>query len=365
MFYRESGDFKTTYAKDTQTFPIKLDRVGYYTILAVALIVIPLLLITDAGGSANYWTNAIFLPFLIWAIASIGLNILVGYCGQLSLGSGGFMAVGAYASYKLMTSFPDLSILIVVILSGAVTAGVGILFGLPSLRIKGFYLAVATLAAQFFLVWLFNKVPWFYNYSASGQITAPTRSIFGFEVTGATATPEAKYLFCLVLLIGVAWVARNLTRGRIGRSWMAIRDMDIAAEIIGVEPLKTKLTAFGVSSFFIGIAGALFFSVYLGAVEVGEAFGIQKSFLLLFMVIIGGLGSIFGSIIGAAFMVLMPVLLKNIMVGQLNWATDIAAHFEFVVVGALIIIFLILEPHGLAQLWRLLKEKLRLWPFPH
>jgi len=225
MFYRESGDFKTTYAKDTQTFPIKLDRVGYYTILAVALIVIPLLLITDAGGSANYWTNAIFLPFLIWAIASIGLNILVGYCGQLSLGSGGFMAVGAYASYKLMTSFPDLSILIVVILSGAVTAGVGILFGLPSLRIKGFYLAVATLAAQFFLVWLFNKVPWFYNYSASGQITAPTRSIFGFEVTGATATPEAKYLFCLVLLIGVAWVARNLTRGRIGRSWMAIRDM--------------------------------------------------------------------------------------------------------------------------------------------
>ena len=365
MFYRESGDFKTTYSKDTQTFPIKLDRMGYYVILAIAFIVIPTLLVLDTGGSANYWTNAIFLPFLIWAIASIGLNILVGYCGQLSLGSGGFMAVGAYASYKLMTAFPDLSIIIVVILAGLITAGVGILFGLPSLRIKGFYLAVATLAAQFFLVWLFNKVPWFYNNSASGQISAPTRSFFGFEVTGATATPEAKYLFCLVILIAVAWVARNLTRGRIGRSWMAIRDMDIAAEIIGVAPLKTKLSAFSVSSFFVGIAGALFFAVYLGAAEVGEAFGIQKSFLLLFMIIIGGLGSIFGSIIGAAFMVLMPVLLKNIMVGQLNWATDIAAHFEFVIVGALIIIFLILEPHGLAQLWRLLKEKLRLWPFPH
>ncbi|MEO1918880.1 MAG: branched-chain amino acid ABC transporter permease, partial [Paracoccaceae bacterium] len=222
MFYRESGDFKTSYAKDTQTFPIKLDRIGYYVILAIAFITIPVMLITDVGGGANYWTNAILLPFLIWAIAAIGLNILVGYCGQLSLGSGGFMAVGAYAAYKLMTSFPDLSIFFIVIISGAITAGVGILFGLPSLRIKGFYLAVATLAAQFFLVWLFNKVPWFYNNSASGQISAPTRSIFGFEITGATATPEAKYLFCLVLLIGVAWLARNLTRGRIGRSWMAI-----------------------------------------------------------------------------------------------------------------------------------------------
>ena len=365
MFYRESGDFKTAYAKDTQTFPIKLDRIGYYIILAIAFVVIPTMLITDVGGGASYWSNAVLLPFVIWAIAAIGLNILVGYCGQLSLGSGGFMAVGAYASYKMMTSFPDLSIFIIVLISGAITACVGILFGLPSLRIKGFYLAVATLAAQFFLVWLFNKVPWFYNYSASGQITSPKRSIFGFEVTGATATPEAKYLFCLILLVGLAWVARNLTRGRIGRSWMAIRDMDIAAEIIGVAPLKTKLSAFGVSSFFIGVAGALYFAVYLGAVEVGESFGIQKSFILLFMIIIGGLGSIFGSIVGAAFMVLMPVLLKNIMVGQLGWAIDIAAHIELVIVGVLIIIFLILEPHGLAQLWRLLKEKLRLWPFPH
>jgi len=146
---------------------------------------------------------------------------------------------------------------------------------------------------------------------------------------------------------------------------MAIRDMDIAAEIIGVNPLGAKLSAFAVSSFYIGVAGALLFSVYLGAAEVGEAFGISKSFLLLFMVIIGGLGSIFGSFAGAAFMVLFPVLLKNIMVGQLGWATDIAAHFEFVIVGALIVIFLIVEPHGLAALWRVTKEKLRLWPFPH
>jgi len=240
-----------------------------------------------------------------------------------------------------------------------------VLFGLPSLRIKGFYLAVATLAAQFFLVWLFNKVPWFYNYSASGQISAPERSVFGIIVTGPQTEAWAQYMFCLVFVVLLAWIARNLTRGAVGRKWMAIRDMDIAAEIIGVNPLMAKLTAFAVSSFFVGVAGALFFSVYLGAVEVGEVFGIQKSFLALFMIIIGGLGSIFGSFAGAAFMVLLPVLLKNILVGGMGWPTDLAAHLEFVIVGGLIVIFLIVEPHGLAQLWRLAKEKLRLWPFPH
>ncbi|HIP22721.1 MAG TPA: branched-chain amino acid ABC transporter permease, partial [Rhodobacteraceae bacterium] len=334
MLYREAGDFKKSYAEDSQTFPLKLDRYGYYAILAIAFLVVPFVI-------NDYWASAVLIPFLIWSIASLGLNILTGYCGQLSLGTGGFMAVGAYASYKLMTSFPDLNIMIIVLLSGAITASVGVLFGLPSLRIKGFYLAVATLAAQFFLVWLFNKFEWFYNYSASGQISAPTRSMLGFEVTGATASAPAKYLFCLVLVVLLAWVARNLTRGRIGRSWMAIRDMDIAAEIIGVNPLKTKLTAFAVSSFFIGVSGSLIFTVYLGAVDVGDTFGIQKSFLVLFMIIIGGLGSILGSFIGAAFLVLMPVLLKNVMVGILHWPSDIASHLELVIIGFLIMLTLI------------------------
>ncbi|MCV2867610.1 branched-chain amino acid ABC transporter permease [Defluviimonas sp. WL0002] len=358
MFYREAGDFKTSYADDSQTFPIRFDRLRYYAVMAVAFGVIPFFI-------NDYWANAVFVPFLIYAIAALGLNILTGYCGQVSLGTGGFMAVGAYAVYKLMTAFPDVSILIHVLLAGGITAMVGVLFGLPSLRIKGFYLAVATLAAQFFLVWLFNKVPWFYNYSASGQISAPERTILGQAVTGANTTAPAKYLFCLIILVALAWLARNLTRGTVGRKWMAIRDMDIAAEIIGVNPLTTKLSAFAISSFYIGVAGALFFAVYLGAAEVGEAFGIQKSFLILFMIIIGGLGSIFGSFAGAAFMVLMPVLLKNLLVGQLGWATDLAAHLELMIVGALIVIFLIAEPHGMAQLWRLAKEKLRLWPFPH
>jgi branched-chain amino acid transport system permease protein len=252
-----------------------------------------------------------------------------------------------------------------VIMGGLSTAVVGLLFGLPSLRIKGFYLAVATLAAQFFLVWLFNRVSWFYNYSASGQITAPERSIGGVLITGPSTEAWATYLFCLFFVIASAVIARNLTRGSFGRKWMAIRDMDIAAEIIGVNPLAAKLSAFAVSSFFIGISGALFFAVYLGAVEVGEAFSIQKSFIVLFMIIIGGLGSIFGSFAGAAFLVVLPVALKLVGVDWLGWPTDIVAHLNLVVVGALIIVFLIAEPHGLAQLWRLAKEKLRLWPFPH
>jgi branched-chain amino acid transport system permease protein len=275
------------------------------------------------------------------------------------------MAVGAYASYKFTTAFPELNMFVVILLAGGVTALVGVLFGLPSLRIKGFYLAVATLASQFFLVWLFNKVPWFYNYSASGMITAPEREVFGIIISGPNAPPWATYLFCLVIVVVFAVIAKNLTRGRIGRSWMAIRDMDIAAEIIGVPPLATKLSAFAVSSFYIGISGALFFMVYLGAVEPTEAFGIDKSFLVLFMIIIGGLGSIFGSFIGAAFMFLIPVLFKNIMVGGLGWPTDLVAHLILILIGGLIMFFLIVEPHGLAQLWRITKEKLRLWPFPH
>ena len=358
MFYREAGDFKTSYVQDSQTFPIKFDRWRFWFVLAVAFLVIPFFI-------NDYWANAVFVPFLIYAIAAIGLNILTGYCGQVSLGTGGFMAVGAYACYKLMTSFPDVNIVFHIILSGGITAMVGAAFGLPSLRIKGFYLAVATLAAQFFLVWLFNKVAWFYNYSASGQISAPERFIAGIPVTGPNTEAWAKYMICLIFVTVCALIARNLTRGSVGRTWMAIRDMDIAAEIIGVNPLKAKLTAFAVSSFFIGISGALFFAVYLGAVEVGEVFGIQKSFLVLFMVIIGGLGSVFGSFAGAAFLVMLPVALKLVGVDLLGWPTDLVSHFQLVIIGALIMFFLIKEPHGLAQLWRVIKEKLRLWPFPH
>ena len=361
MFYREAGDFSTSYTQDNQTFPIRIDRIAYYVALLVAVVVIPLTL-------SDYWANSFVIPFLIYAIAAIGLNILTGYCGLVSLGTGGFMAVGAYTAYKLMTAFPGLDMVSITLLSGFMTAMVGAAFGLPSLRIKGFYLAVATLAAQFFLVWMFNKVPWFFNYSSSGQISAPERDVFyiiNLPVTGPNAEVWVKYLFCLFFVFVLAWIARNLTRGSVGRQWMAIRDMDIAAEIIGVNPLKAKLTAFAVSSFYVGIAGSLLFTVYLGAVEVGEVYGIQKSFLVLFMIIIGGLGSMLGSFVGAAFMLLLPVALKLVLVDTFGFDTALSAHFQFVIVGALIMFFLIVEPHGLARLWSLVKEKLRLWPFPH
>ncbi|MDX1402162.1 MAG: branched-chain amino acid ABC transporter permease [Kiloniellales bacterium] len=358
MIYREVGQFKTSYASDQGIFQIAQDRWFIFAIVFIALAVVPLII-------NDYFANAVLLPFLVYSLAALGLNILTGYCGQLSLGTGAFLAVGAYSSYKLMTAFPEVSIIIHFILSGGITAAVGVLFGLPSLRIKGFYLAVATLFAQFFIIWLFYKVPWFFNYNATGQISVPPREVFGVLVTGPEATPAATYLFTLVFVLVGALLAKNMVRSRTGRSWMAIRDMDIAAEIIGINPLKTKLLAFAVSCFYIGVAGALMFAVWLGAAESGEAFGIDQSFLVLFMIIIGGLGSIMGSFLGAAFMVLMPILLKQTMVDGMGLAAVTAKHVEFILMGCLIIFFLIVEPHGLARLWQIAKEKLRLWPFPH
>ena len=358
MFYRESGQFKTSYTADQAIFPIAQDRWFIYGVVAIAIFVVPFLM-------DDYTTNAVMLPFLIYALAAIGLNILTGYCGQVSLGTGGFMAVGAYSAYKMVTAFPDLSLIIIVILSGLITAAVGVLFGLPSLRIKGFYLAVATLASQFFLVWMFNKFGWFNNYNMTGMITIPSATVFGLQVTGPGASPAVRYLFCLGFVLVFALAAKNLVRGRIGREWMAIRDMDIAAEIIGIRPLYAKLSAFAVSSFYVGMAGALLFSVWLSSVEPVEAFDINQSFLVLFMVIIGGLGSIMGSFLGAAFIVLMPIFLKNFMVDGLEIAVVTAKHVEIITMGMLIIFFLIVEPHGLARLWTIAKEKLRLWPFPH
>jgi len=290
---------------------------------------------------------------------------LTGYAGQLSLGTGGFMAVGAYSAFKLTTACPWLNVLVVFLLAGLVAAGVGLVFGVPSLRIKGFYLAVATLAAQFFLIWLFNKVPWFVNYASSGTITAPPRSLLGVMLTGPQATAGVRYLVALGMVVLWALVAKNLVRGRVGRSWMAIRDRDIAAEIIGVRPLRTKLLAFGISSFYCGIAGAEFVFLYLGSAET-LAFDIGLSFLVLFMVIIGGLGSVLGSFLGAAFIVLVPIFLTNAphAVG-LILPVALQKQIELMVFGGLIIFFLIVEPRGLARLWQITKEKLRLWPFPH
>ncbi|MDP7518284.1 MAG: branched-chain amino acid ABC transporter permease [Arenicellales bacterium] len=358
MIYRETGQFKPTYRSDSAVFPIPQDRWVVIAFVVFLAVVVPLI-------GTEYVFQAILVPVLIYSIAAIGLNLLTGYCGQLSLGTGGFMAVGAVACYKLSTGFPEMNLLVVLLFSGVITAGVGLVFGIPSLRIKGFYLAVATLAAQFFLNWLFNKIAWFQNYTPSGTLTMPPREFFGVLITGAAAEPHHRYLFCLGVVVILALAATNIVRGPVGRAWMAIRDMDIAAELIGFRPFHTKLLAFSVSSFYVGIAGALALALWLGSVETAEAFDINQSFQILFMIIIGGLGSMLGSFIGAAFIVLMPIVLTNVMVYGFGFAAVTAKHFEFIFFGGLIIFFLIVEPHGIARLWQIAKEKLRLWPFPH
>jgi branched-chain amino acid transport system permease protein len=358
MIYRETGQLKTSYRRDQAIFPITQDRWCVAVLLVLAYVVVPLV-------ANEYWLQAVLIPFLIFALAAIGLNLLTGYAGQVSLGTGGFMAVGAYAAYKMTTAFPEGNIVLIFLLSGLVAAAVGMVFGVPSLRIKGLYLAVATLAAQFFLLWLFNRVGWFYNYNPSGTITAPPRTFLGVMLTGPQATAPVRYLVALSFVVVFALLAKNLARSEIGRTWMAIRDMDVAAEIIGIPPLKTKLSAFAISSFYCGMAGALLLFLYLGSVET-LAFDINVSFQVLFMVIIGGLGSILGAIIGAAFITFVPILLTNAphMMG-INVPVDLAKEVEAIIFGGLIIVFLIVEPHGLARLWQIGKEKLRRWPFPY
>ena len=358
MLYRTAGQFKTTYRADQALFPVRQDAYLLGIILILAWAVLPL-------TASEFAFQTLLIPVLIYALAALGLNLLTGYAGQLSLGTGAFMGVGAYACYKLVTLFPELNLVVAVLLSGLFSAAVGVLFGLPSLRIKGFYLAIATLAAQFFLVWLFEKWGWLYNYNASGAIQVPNVQMFGIWVAGPLATSTAQYYFVLGIVTLLTLVAINITRGSAGRTWKAVRDMDIAAELIGINLMKAKLYAFAVSSYIVGVAGALFVFMWRGAAE-PNLFDIELSFRVLFIAIIGGLGSILGNYLGAILIVALPVIL-NTVPGAMGLAIKSATveHINAIIVGCLIIFFLIVEPHGLARLWQLIREKLMLWPFPH
>ncbi len=354
MLYRENGQFKTSYAADQQMLPIRQDQLFMIVLVAFAFAVVPFI-------ASDYMLRAILIPFLILALAALGLNLLTGYCGQVSIGHGAFMAVGAYVAYNIALRLPWMNILVVLVLAGLAAALVGMFFGIPSLRIKGFYLAVATLAAQFFFDWVFARVKWFTNYAPSGSVSVPDVRLFGLVLD----TPEEKYLFVLAIVAALTLFAKNIVRGHVGRSWMAIRDMDVAAEVIGIRPMAAKLSAFAVSSFYVGIAGALWGFIHLGSWE-PLAFSITLSLNLLFMIIIGGLGSILGSFFGAAFIVVLPILLNQVPAALgIPISTAMASHLELMIFGALIVFFLIVEPHGLARLWAIGKEKLRLWPFPH
>ena len=358
MLYREAGQFRSTYAEDQQIFPIRQDRIGIVLLLLIAFVAVPLF-------GDQYWLSAILTPFLVFALATLGLNILTGYAGQLSLGTAAFMAIGAFMAYNAMLRIPHMPIIGAFIIGGLCAAAVGVVFGLPSLRIKGFYLAVATLACQFFVLWALNRVGWFSNHSSSGVITAQRMDILGYPIE----TPAAKYLLTLGIVAVMALAAKNLMRSETGRAFMAIRDMDVAASVIGIPMMRTKLLAFAISSFYCGVAGALYAFCYLGTVE-PEAFILDLSFRVLFMVIIGGAGSILGSFLGAGFITLFPIFLnlaskwiENMLGIEMSHA--VVSNTEAIIFGGLIIFFLIVEPNGLARLWQIAKEKLRLWPFPH
>lgn len=352
MLYREAGQFKTTYAADQQLFPIRQDRIGVLVLLAVAFLGVPLF-------ASEYWFSAILIPFLIFALAALGLNILTGYAGQLSLGSAAFMAVGAYAAYNFQLRIEGIPILVSFICGGLTAAGVGVLFGLPSLRIKGFYLIVSTLAAQFLLPWALVKFGWFSNYNASGVIGAPPLEVCGLDL----ASPAGRYVLTLGIVVALAFLARNIVHSELGRNWMAVRDMDTAAAVIGIPLAKTKLLAFAISGFYLGVAGALWAFTYLGTVE-PHGFDLTRSFQVLFIIIIGGMGSILGNFLGAAFIVLFPLLLSNLAglvpgglidPGQLE-------NIQKMIFGALIVVFLIREPEGLARLWQHFRARVRRWP---
>ncbi|MEW6529718.1 MAG: branched-chain amino acid ABC transporter permease [Thermodesulfobacteriota bacterium] len=359
MFYRETGVLKTTYAKDMELFPIPLDKVGFGVAMVLAFLVIPLV-------SSHYMLVSIFIPFLVFSLAALGLNILTGYAGQLSLGHAGFMAVGAYATVVMYNRY-DVPIPVALLGSGIITAAVGSVFGLPSLRIKGFYLAVSTLAAQLIIEWVITHVKWI-SGGVYSTIDIKALELLGWQID----TAAEKYYFALIFVVIMAFFAKNVVRSRIGRAWMSIRDMDVASEIIGISQFRYKMLAFAVSSFYAGVAGGLLVAFYYGSANI-EEFHLLVSFQILGMVIIGGMGSVLGSFLGAAFIVLLPIFI-NLGISFVNhrivdlskvFTLDLMANTENMIFGALIIFFLAVEPFGLARLWNTIKDYLRLWPFPY
>ncbi len=353
MLYREAGQVRTSYAQDSQHLPLRQDRIGMAVMLVVAFVVVPFV-------ANDYWLVGILIPWLVLSLVALGQNILMGYAGQLSLGAAGFMAAGAFACYNIILRIDGIPFIAAILLSGLCSALIGIVFGLPSLRVRGLYLMVATLGSQFFIVWVIDKFGWFTNYDPAGVITAQDIVILGYEFT----SPVEKYLVVLGIVSVLTLLAANMARGSPGRGWMAVRDMDVAAEVNGLPLLRTKLQAFAISSFYCGVGGALYTSAYLQTVE-PSAFTVHLSFLILFMALIGGLGTIIGAFFGAAFILLIPIFL-NVMSHKIFGSVvsaSLMSALEHLIFGVMIVAFLIFEPLGLARLWQLTKERLRLWPF--
>lgn len=356
MIYRETGIFHSSYPSDSAIFTLPVDRIGAAVILALACVVLPL-------TASEYWLKGILTPLLAYALAALGLNILTGYAGQLSLGHAAFMAVGAYGAVIAYGRW-GWPLIPALLLGGLVAALVGALVGMPSLRIKGFYLAVSTLAAQFIIEWVVTHVKWI-SGGVYATIQVPPLYVGPWEIASATG----KYYLTLAFVLPMAVFAKNLVRSRVGRAWMAIRDRDVAAEIMGISLFRYKLLAFMVSSFYAGVAGALVAFTFYAAANV-EEYSLFLSIRILGMILIGGMGSILGSFLGAGFVVLLPIFITDLMhqlgrfAGELV-TSDVLANAELVIFGSLIIFFLVVEPLGLARLWKTFKDYLRLWPFPY
>jgi branched-chain amino acid transport system permease protein len=352
MLYRECGNYKDDYASDMAIFPIPLDRYGFMAMLVLAFILIPLI-------GSEYWLSNIMIPFYCFGLSAIGLNILAGYAGQISIGHAAFMAVGAYGALILYGRY-GVPLLLSILGGGIVSAGVGTFFGLPSLRIKGFYLAIATLASQFIIQWVIVHWQWV-SGGVFGTVETPQMQVFGWAIE----TPVEKYYLALGCVLVLTFVAKNLVRGQLGRNWQAIRDVDYAAEIIGVNLYRDKLIAFAVASFYAGVSGALITFCYYGAANI-EEFHVMVSFALLGMIIIGGLGTILGSFLGAGFFVLLPIgINRSLGAFMAVVPSEILSNLEAIIFGGLIVLFLVVEPYGMARLWHTIKDKMRLWPFPY
>ncbi len=355
MFHRESGVFKTTYLADMALFPLPVAR---WTVSILALVFIVLVPLTVS----EYYVSILNL-ILIAVVGALGLNILVGYTGQISIGHGAFMSVGAYTAANLITRL-DAPFWIALPAGGMMAALIGAVVGIPSLRIKGLYLAIATLAAQLIIEWTINHVPWI-SGGIQASIEVPRPTFFGMQLKSQMQL----YLFLMAFVVIAIVGTMNLMRSRIGRAFIAIRDQDIAAEIIGVDIFRYKLWAFAISSFYAGVTGVLY-TYYLGIANY-EQFQIGVSIDYLAMIIIGGLGSVLGSIFGAIFVTLLPIATRWLLegMGGLFFSQadllNIIPNLRLIMFGGLIVVFLALEPEGLNRLWRNIVAYFRVWPFSY
>src|SRR5712675_2568041 len=355
MLHRESGVFKTSYAADMALYPLPIARWTVAAIIVLFVVILPATL-------HEYYLSIINLS-LIAIVGALGLNILVGYTGQISVGHAAFMSVGAYTAANLAVKF-GLPWPVNLLAGGLMAALIGAVVGIPSLRIKGLYLAIATLAGQLIIEWTINHVPAI-SGGAQASIQVDRPSLFGFSFN----TQGSLYFFLLFFAVLAIVATLNLVRSRIGRAFVAVRDQDIAAEIIGINIYRYKLLAFAISSFYAGVCGVLY-TYYFGIANY-EQFQLVVSIDYLAMIIIGGLGSVLGSILGAIFVTLLPIVLRVVLenVGSLFFSTaelaNIISGTRLAVFGGLIIFFLIVEPEGLNRLWRNIRSYFRVWPFSY